>query len=62
MNNISKDFKLEICHLFFMRDNVTDKDTKKKVDLMLSQQISQLNNETELLNIRLKFNTFYNSL
>jgi len=45
-----------------MRDNVTDKDTKKKVDLMLSQQISQLNNETELLNIRLKFNTFYNSL
>ena len=45
-----------------MRDNVTDKDTKKKVDLMLSQQISQLNNENELLDIRLKFNTFYNSL
>jgi len=60
--NISKDFKLELCYLFFMRDNVTDKDTKKKVDLMLSQQISQLNNENELLDIRLKFNTFYNSL
>ncbi len=62
MNNISKDLKVGICYLFFMRDSLTDKDTRKEVDLMLSQQIKQLDNESELLNIRLKFNTFYNSL
>ena len=59
--NISKDFKLDLCMLFYMRDVCTNKETLDKLDLMINSNSEKIN-ESELLDIRLKFNTFYNSL
>ena len=59
--NISKDFKLDLCMLFYMRDVCSNQDTLKKLDLMIDSNSAKIN-ESELLDIRLKFNTFYNSL
>ena len=59
--NISKDFKLDLCMLFYMRDVCTNKETLDKLDLMINNNSEKIN-QSELLNIRLKFNTFYNSL
>tara|TARA_B100000902_G_scaffold109281_1_gene110896 strand:- start:1217 stop:1399 length:183 start_codon:yes stop_codon:yes gene_type:complete len=59
--NISKDFKLDLCMLFYMRDVCSNQDTLKKLDLMINSNSAKIN-ENELLDIRLKFNTFYNSL
>ena len=59
--NISKDFKLDLCMLFYMRDVCTNKETLDKLDLMINSNSGKIN-ENELLDIRLKFNTFYNSL
>ena len=58
---ISKDFKLDLCMLFYMRDVCTNKETLDKLDLMINSNSEKIN-ESELLDIRLKFNTFYNSL
>ena len=59
--NISKDFKLDLCMMFYMRSVCSDQDTLKKLDLMINSNSEKIN-QSELLNIRLKFNTFYNSL
>ena len=59
--NISKDFKLDLCMLFYMRDVCSNQDTLKKLDLMINSNSAKIN-ENELLDIRVKFNTFYNSL
>ena len=59
--NISKDFKLDLCMLFYMRDVCTNKETLDKLDLMINSSSEKIN-QSELLDIRLKFNTFYNSL
>ena len=59
--NTSKDFKLDLCMLFYMRDVCSNQDTLKKLDLMINSNSAKIN-ENELLDIRLKFNTFYNSL
>ena len=59
--NISKDFKLDLCMLFYMRDVCTNKETLDKLDLMIDSNSAKIN-QSELLDIRLKFNTFYNSL
>ncbi len=59
--NISKDFKLDLCMLFYMRDVCTNKETLDKLDLMINSNSAKIN-QSELLDIRLKFNTFYNSL
>jgi len=59
--NISKDFKLDLCMLFYMRSVCSDQDTLKKLDLMINSNSVKIN-QSELLDIRLKFNTFYNSL
>ena len=59
--NISKDFKLDLCMLFYMRDVCSNQDTLKKLDLMIDSNSAKIN-ESEILDIRLKFNTFYNSL
>ena len=59
--NISKDFKLDLCMLFYMRDVCTNKETLDKLDLMINSNSEKIN-QSELLDIRLKFNTFYNSL
>ena len=43
--NISKDFKLDLCMLFYMRDVCTNKETLDKLDLMInsnSEKISEL--------------------
>ena len=59
--NISKDFKLDLCMLFYMRDVCTNKKTLDKLDLMINSNSEKIN-QSELLDIRLKFYTFYNSL
>jgi len=59
--NISKDFKLDLCMLFYMRDVCTNKETLNKLDLMINSNSEKIN-QSELLDIRLKFNNFYNSL
>ena len=59
--NISKDFKLDLCMLFYMRDVCTNKETLDKLDLMINSNSEKIS-ELELLSIRSKFNTFYNSL
>ena len=59
--NISKDFKLDLCMLFYMRDVCTNKETLDKLDLMINSNSEKIN-QSELLDIRLKFNTFYNSI
>ena len=59
--NISKDFKLDLCMLFYMRDVCTNKETLDKLDLMINSNSAKIN-QSELLDIRLKFNNFYNSL
>ena len=59
--NISKDFKLDLCMLFYMRDVCSNQDTLKKLDLMIDSNSAKIN-QSELLDIRLKFNNFYNSL
>ena len=59
--NISKDFKLDLCMLFYMRDVCSNQDTLKKLDLMINSNSAKIN-QSELLSIRSKFNTFYNSL
>ena len=59
--NISKDFKLDLCMLFYMRSVCSDQDTLKKLYLMININSEKIN-QSELLDIRLKFNTFYNSL
>ena len=59
--NISKDFKLDLCMMFYMRSVCSDQDTLKKLDLTINSNSEKIN-QSELLNIRLKFNTFYNSL
>ena len=59
--NISKDFKLDLCMLFYMRDVCTNKETLDKLDLMIINNSEKIN-QSELLDIRVKFNNFYNSL
>jgi len=59
--NISKDFKLDLCMLFYMRSVCSDQDTLKKLDLMINSNSVKIN-QSELLDMRLKFNNFYNSL
>ena len=59
--NISKDFKLDLCMLFYMRDVCTNKETLDKLDLMINSNSTKIN-QSELLDMRLKFNNFYNSL
>ena len=59
--NISKDFKLDLCMLFYMRSVCSDQDTLKKLDLMINSNSEKIN-QSELLDIRVKFNNFYNSL
>ena len=61
MMDISKDFKLDLCMLFYMRDVCTNKETLDKLDLMINSNSAKIN-QSELLDMRLKFNTFYNSL
>ena len=59
--NISKDFKLDLCMMFYMRSVCSNKETLDKLDLMINSNSEKIN-QSELLDIRLKFNTFYNSL
>ena len=58
---MNKDLKLDLCMLFYMRSVCSDQDTLKKLDLMINSNSEKIN-QSELLDIRLKFNTFYNSL
>ena len=58
---MNKELKLDLCMLFYMRDVCTNKETLDKLDLMINNNSEKIN-QSELLNIRLKFNTFYNSL
>ena len=44
-----------------MRSVCSDQDTLKKLDLMINNNSAKIN-DSELLDIRVKFNTFYNSL
>jgi len=59
--NISKDFKLDLCMLFYMRSVCSNQDTLKKLDLMINSNSEKIS-ELEILSIRSKFTTFYNSL
>ena len=58
---MNKELKLDLCMLFYMRDVCTNKETLDKLDLMINSNSEKIN-QSELLDIRLKFNTFYNSL
>ena len=58
---MNKELKLDLCMLFYMRSVCSDQDTLKKLDLMINTNSAKIN-QSELLDIRLKFNTFYNSL
>ena len=58
---MNKELKLDLCMLFYMRDVCTNKETLDKLDLMINSNSAKIN-ENELLDIRLKFNNFYNSL
>ena len=58
---MNKDLKLDLCMLFYMRSVCSDQDTLKKLDLMINNNSEKIN-DSELLDIRVKFNTFYNSL
>ncbi len=58
---MNKELKLDLCMLFYMRDVCTNKETLDKLDLMINSNSAKIN-QSELLDIRLKFNTFYNSL
>tara|TARA_R100000742_G_C4208576_1_gene35607 strand:+ start:25 stop:201 length:177 start_codon:yes stop_codon:yes gene_type:complete len=58
---MNKELKLDLCMLFYMRDVCSNQDTLKKLDLMIDSNSAKIN-EAELLDIRLKFNNFYNSL
>ena len=58
---MNKDLKLDLCMLFYMRSVCSDQDTLKKLDLMINNNSAKIN-DSELLDIRVKFNTFYNSL
>ena len=59
--NISKDFKLDLCMMLYMRSVCSDQDTLKKLDLMIDSNSAKIS-ELEILSIRSKFTTFYNSL
>jgi len=59
--NISKDFKLDLCMLFYMRSVCSNKETLDKLDLMINSNSEKIS-ELEILSIRSKFTTFYNSL
>ena len=58
---MNKDLKLDLCMLFYMRSVCSDQDTLKKLDLMINNNSAKIN-DSELLDIRVKFNTFYYSL
>ena len=58
---MNKELKLDLCMLFYMRSVCTDQNTLDKLDLMIDSNSAKIN-QSELLDIRLKFNTFYNSL
>ena len=58
---MNKELKLDLCMLFYMRDVCTNKETLDKLDLMINSNLAKIN-QSELLDIRLKFNNFYNSL
>ena len=58
---MNKELKLDLCMLFYMRSVCSNQDTLKKLDLMINSNSEKIN-QSELLDIRLKFNTFYNSL
>ena len=58
---MNKDLKLDLCMLFYMRSVCSDQDTLKKLDLMINNNSAKIN-DSELLDISVKFNTFYNSL
>ena len=58
---MNKELKLDLCMLFYMRDVCTNKETLDKLDLMINSNSEKIN-QSELLDIRVKFNNFYNSL
>ena len=58
---ISKEFKLELCMLFWMSSNVSDSEALKKIRLLISSQSEKMSDQ-ELFTLRKKFHLFTESL
>ena len=58
---ISKEFKLELCILFYMSANVSDSEALKQIRLLISSQSAKMSDQ-ELLTLRKKFQSFRESL
>ena len=58
---ITKEFKLELCMLFYMSVNVSDSEALKKIRLLISSQSEKMSDQ-ELLTLRKKFQSFKESL
>ena len=58
---ISKEFKLELCMLFYMSANVSDSEVLKQIRLLISSQSAKMSDQ-ELLTLRKKFQSFKESL
>lgn len=58
---ITKEFKLELCMLFYMSANVTDIEALKQIRLLISSQSAKMSDQ-ELLTLRKKFQSFKESL
>jgi len=58
---ITKEFKLELCMLFWMSANVSDDEALKKIRLLISSQSEKMSDQ-ELFTLRKKFHLFTESL
>ena len=58
---ITKEFKLELCILFYMSANVSDSEALKQIRLLISSQSAKMSDQ-ELLTLRTKFHLFKESL
>ena len=59
--NITKEFKLELCILFYMSANVSDNEALQKIRLIIRSQSEKMSDQ-ELLTLRKKFQSFKESL
>ena len=58
---ITKEFKLELCMLFWMSANVSDSEALKKIRLLIRSQSEKMSDQ-ELLTLRKKIHSFRESL
>ena len=58
---ITKEFKLELCMLFYMAANVSDSEALKKIRQLIKSQSEKMSDQ-ELLTLRKKFHSFRESL